>query len=160
MIQLIVEALISTDKSTFVLDGKTIDVIVSDSLSESLGLAAHASSMWQEQDYKFVIEVDKKYVDSYKKQKSPITRALVAHELGHIFSGRLTDGITNEIAKDEQEADCWGMQELIRNEDYDAITSLYEFSKRRINVRDEPNGYPGGETQIKNLDRCNILITR
>lgn len=158
MIQLIVEALVSSNESTLVLESKAVEVVVSESLSSSRGYAAFTSSNWEVEGYTFKIEFDKKYVDSYKQKKSPITRALVAHELGHIFSGRLTDGITNEVFKDEQEADCWAVKELIRSEDYEALSSLYGFYKSRSG--DESSGYPGRETQIRNLDLCNTSTTR
>lgn len=158
MIQLIVDALVNSSESTLFLEGREVGVVVSDSLSSSRGFAAFTSSDWQGDEYKFTIEFDKKYVDSYKQKKSPITRALVAHELGHIFSGRLTDGITNEVFRDEQEADCWAVKELIRNEDYEALSSLYGFYKRRSG--DESSGYPGRETQIRNLDLCNTSTIR
>jgi len=158
VIQLIVEALVSSNESTLVLESKAVEVVVSESLSSSRGYAAFTSSNWEVEGYTFKIEFDKKYVDSYKQKKSPITRALVAHELGHIFSGRLTDGITNEVFKDEQEADCWAVKELIRSEDYEALSSLYGFYKSRSG--DESSGYPGRETQIRNLDLCNTSTTR
>jgi hypothetical protein len=151
MINLIVQALVLGEPTTLVLEGRSIEVTVSDTLSESRGYAAFSSSFGTPTTYRLTL--DKEFVDSYKSNKDPVVRGLVAHELGHILSGRLTDGITNEIFKDEEVANCWAMQILSENKDEEAIAAFYEFLSRHSD--DESDGYPGGKTQMSQLDRCN-----